>query len=224
MNETAIRKLGESWARVIGNEFDKPYLKHLARLVSEERKKYRIYPPQEDVFRAFKVSPYDKTNVALIGQDPYNRGEANGILFDCSRVDYLTPSFKKVLDVYTTAYPQHFNLDMMDGKLTPWARQGALMINAALTVRANTPGWHIEQWKPFIAAVIRALSKKDHMVFVLIGSHAHSFMPVITGEHRIIRVEHPAAAARANRPWAAGNIFYEINKSLHEFGKPIIEW
>lgn len=225
MNKLAIAKLGESWANVIGEEFEKPYMHKLAHDISKERKKFRIYPSQTDVFRAFKETPYDKVKVCMMLQDPYNRGEATGLGLDCSRTKGLTASMKKVLEVYQLQYPNHFNTDLMDGNMTPWAAQGTLLINAALTVRAHKPEWHITQWSPFMRAVMTALNKKEHVVFVFIGSYARTFASLIDRkQHAIIQVEHPAAASYGNRLWAATTLFLDVNNILYKFGEDIINW
>lgn len=207
--------MGEGWS-CMDPFFQSDYMKNLAKKLSEARKTKTIYPAQADLFRAFKLTPFEKVRVIWLGQDPYNSpNEATGLSFDCSRVS-LTPSMRKIIDGYTQVYPNSFNVDLMDGNLTPWANQGVLLINAALTVRKHEPGSHMGHWRPFTLEVLRLLSEDPvPKAFVALGKFAEELIrPFAVFNHRLFVREHPAYAARQARPWVHENLFEAVNAFL----------
>lgn len=211
-----IEKLGVSWYRELQYEFAKPYMKELSRKLATERASYNVYPSRQDVFRAYKLSPYDQIKAVWLGQDPYpGEGQATGLSFDCSRITPKPRSWQKILAVYDKDYPTSFNVPVMDGDCSYWASQGVFMLNTALTVRAGQPGSHIGHWKEFILATLEALEKKQYIVYIALGKYAQEYLKNVT-RHTILSYEHPAYAARQGRPWDAEGIFHTINKHLTE--------
>ena len=223
--EIALKKVGFDWAKEIGNEFNKDYLRQLASIISKERTQTAIYPPQKLTFRAFTETPFSKVKVCIIGQDPYaGPDEADGLAFSCPGVNGQTPSFEKIYNQFVKQFPNHFCTNMLNGDLKGWASEGVLLLNSALTVKHRQYGSHTERWKPFIARVVESLQKKEYVLFVLLGGTAKQFAKYIKSPHEVIMLEHPAYAARQNREWYAEDIFHKINKYLEFKNVKPINW
>jgi uracil-DNA glycosylase len=215
-----------SWQAVIGAEFDKPYFKSLTKFVDDERQAFplKIYPSEDQVFAALRSTPFDQVNVLLLGQDPYpGEDMAHGLCFSVSpKVTRLPPSLKNIFkelkaDLNLPA-PNH-------GCLESWARQGVLLLNTILTLRAGEPLSHRDHgWETFTDEVIRAVSAKtDPVVFVLWGRPAQTKIKLIdTTRHIVIQSAHPsplsAKAFLGTRP------FSRINAALRNAGKPEVDW
>ena len=151
--------LPPSWQAVLADEFKKPYFKDLQRFVADERKKHTVYPPEEDVFNAFKYTPYDKAKVLLLGQDPYHgEGQAHGLCFS------VRPGVRPPPSLMNMFKELHHDLGCKvpnNGCLIPWAKQGVMLLNAVLTVRAHEANSHKDKgWETFTDAVIRALAAR----------------------------------------------------------------
>lgn len=192
----------------------------------------KFTPPLKYVFRAFEQCPWSKTKVVMIGQDPYfTPGVADGIAFSCGLTGKAQPSLKYMFDAIEKQVYQEFPTHQ-DPDLTRWANQGVLLLNSALTVEISKPGTHYDIWKDFLIYVIDQIcSKKEEVLFVLLGKQAETFKDYIQkpfmglGNHKIITVSHPASAAyqKANE-WNGGHVFSDINKYLGDLGKHQINW
>lgn len=216
--------LPASWQSVLTEEFNKPYFQQLDSFVSEERKNHTIFPPEEDVFSAFELTPYDKVNVLLLGQDPYHDdNQAHGLCFSVRPGIKPPPSlinmYKELKTDVNFRIPNH-------GYLIDWARQGMLMINAVLTVRAHTPNSHKDKgWEKFTDAVISKVNEKtDPVVFVLWGGYAQKKEKLInSSQHKIIKCAHPSPLS-ARSGFFGSKVFSKINETLESVGKPAINW
>src|ERR1035437_2062915 len=163
-----------SWKEVLKNEFSSPYFQSLKKFLVDEKQKHIIYPIGNLIFSAFNHTPYEKVKIVIIGQDPYhNPGQANGLCFSVSSSVPNPPSLKAIF--------KELNTDLgipipQTGNLESWADQGVLLLNATLTVRANTPGSHQKKgWETFTDAVIKAISdNKKGIVFLLWGNYAQT--------------------------------------------------
>jgi uracil-DNA glycosylase len=219
-----ISKISPSWQTVLFEEFSKPYFTKLQSFLVEERQSHTIYPPEEDVFSAFELTPYEKVNVLLLGQDPYHdRNQAHGLCFSVKPGIKPPPSlsniFKELKDDVGFNIPNH-------GYLVSWAKQGILMLNAVLTVRAHTPNSHKNQgWETFTDAVISKVNQKlDPVVFVLWGGYAQKKLKLIdTTFHTVIQSAHPSPLSARNG-FFGSKPFSSINLALRSFGKPEIDW
>jgi uracil-DNA glycosylase len=215
--------LPASWKKVLSAELAKPYFEELSEFVDGERAKYQVFPPEDDVFNAFKLTPYEKVNVLILGQDPYHDdGQAHGLCFSVRPGIRTPPSlvniFKELKDDLGCKVPNN-------GYLVPWAKQGVMLLNAVLTVRAHKPASHAKHgWETFTDAVIRALSdKSDPVVFVLWGGYAQKKGKLIDGEkHRVITGAHPSPLSQAK--FFGTKPFSQVNAALKESGKPEIDW
>jgi uracil-DNA glycosylase len=215
--------LPEDWRSILAEEFTKPYFKKLQEFVARERKEHKVYPPAEDVFNAFKATPFDKVKVLLLGQDPYHGpGQAHGMCFSVKPGVKPPPSlvnmFKELHADLGCRIPNH-------GSLQAWADRGVMLLNAVLTVRAGEPNSHKDHgWETFTDAVIKALAARVRpVVFVLWGGYAQKKAKLITDpQHRIVKAAHPSPLSMAkfmgSKPYSA------INEALLDVGQEPIDW
>ncbi|MBD2200869.1 MULTISPECIES: uracil-DNA glycosylase [Calothrix] len=217
-------KISSSWQTILSEEFDKPYFLKLQNFLLEESQSHTIYPPEKDIFSAFELTPYEQVNVLLLGQDPYHdQNQAHGLCFSVRPGFKPPPSliniFKELKDDVGFNIPNH-------GYLETWAKQGILMLNAVLTVRAHTPNSHKNQgWEIFTDAVISKVNQKpDPVVFVLWGGYAQKKLKLIdTKKHTVIQSAHPSPLSARNG-FFGSKPFSAINSALHSCGKPQIDW
>lgn len=217
-------QLPASWQAVLAEEFDKPYFQKLQNFLKEERQSHTIYPPEENVFSAFELTPYEQVNVLLLGQDPYHDdNQAHGLCFSVKPGIKPPPSlvniYKELKDDAGFRIPNN-------GYLVTWAKQGILMLNAVLTVRAHTPNSHKNKgWETFTDEVISKVNQKpDSVVFVLWGGYAQKKLKLIdTQRHTVIQSAHPSPLSARNG-FFGSKPFSAINSALRSFGKPEIDW
>ncbi|WP_437933345.1 uracil-DNA glycosylase [Sorangium sp. So ce341] len=214
-----------SWQSVLADELEKPYFQQLTRFLSTEREAHRVFPAEEDVFAAFKLTPYERVRVLLLGQDPYHdEGQAHGLCFSVRPGVPPPPSlanmYKEALaDLPDFKVPRH-------GCLTAWASQGVLLLNTVLTVRAHTPNSHKNQgWETFTDAVIRKVNDRpDGVVFVLWGGHAQKKAKLIDARrHTVIKAAHPSPLS-ARSGFFGSKPFSTINAALRARGAGEIDW
>jgi uracil-DNA glycosylase len=214
----------ESWKKILGAEFQAPYFARLKEFLLEEKKKHRIFPPGSLIFSAFNHTPFEQVKVVLLGQDPYHGpGQAHGLCFSVNRGIPKPPSlqniFRELGDDLGIPMPPHGNLES-------WARQGVLLLNATLTVRAHQAGSHQNKgWEQFTDAAIRALSEqKDGLVFLLWGAYAQAKQSLIdTGRHHVLRAPHPSPLSAA-RGFFGCRHFSKANQILERQGEEPVDW
>ncbi|HLW65144.1 MAG TPA: uracil-DNA glycosylase [Gemmataceae bacterium] len=219
-----IHLLPESWREKLADEFHRPYFQKLYQFVAEERKHHKVYPPEKDVFNAFRFTPYEQLHVLLLGQDPYHDDDqAHGLCFSVRPGIRPPPSlvniFKELHNDVGCKIPNN-------GCLEPWAWQGVLLLNAVLTVRAHEPNSHKGKgWEHFTDAAIQAASHKpESVVFVLWGAYAQKKIEMIdTRRHTIIQSAHPSPLS-AKHGFFGSKPFAKINAALKKVGKPEINW
>jgi uracil-DNA glycosylase len=208
----------ESWLPALAADQDKPYYQELYRFVGEERRKYSIYPPGNDVFNALRYTPYDQVRVMIIGQDPYHEeGQAHGLAFSVRPGVPPPPSllniFKELNADVGFHIPNH-------GCLIPWAEQGVLLLNAVLTVRAHQANSHQGKgWETFTDTVLQAVNQKQTpVVFLLWGSYAQRKAELIDGNrHIILKAPHPSPLS-ASRGFFGCRHFSKTNAELKSAG------
>jgi uracil-DNA glycosylase len=213
-----------SWRPVLIGETQKPYWSELQTFVAEERRRVQVFPPEKEVFAALRLTPYEKVSVFILGQDPYHGpGQAHGLCFSVRRGVPAPPSlvniFQELRDDLGCAIPSHGNLEH-------WARQGVLLLNAVLTVRAGQANSHKDRgWETFTDAVIQAANDKpDRVVFVLWGAYARKKAGLIdTTRHVIVQSAHPSPLS-AHNGFFGSRPFSKINAALRAAGKPEIDW
>lgn len=217
-------KIEQSWKNALADEFEKPYFASLVRFLHEEKAAgQRIYPPGSQIFKAFELTPVDQVKVVILGQDPYHgAGQAMGLSFSVPVNIPAPPSLKNIfkeihddLGITMSGYPD----------LEKWARQGVLLLNAVLTVRAGQPASHSSiGWTEFTDAVIKYIS--DHctgVVFLLWGNFARSKKALIdTSRHYVLEAAHPSPLARG--AFFGCRHFSKTNEILAREGKTPIDW
>ncbi|MFT6865844.1 MAG: uracil-DNA glycosylase [Cyclobacteriaceae bacterium] len=217
-------KIESSWMVLMGEEFEKDYFKSLTAFIRSEYQSEKIYPPGNGIFRAFDFCPVEEVKVVIIGQDPYHGdGQANGLCFSVTEGVPIPPSllniFKELKNDLGKEIPPHGSLERL-------ARQGVLLLNATLTVRANQPGSHQKKgWEQFTDAVIHNLgTQRERLVFILWGAYAQKKGEVIDGsKHHIISSPHPSPFA-AYRGFFGSKPFSKTNSYLAQMGKEVINW
>lgn len=224
MTQKPQPRIEESWAGALQEEFSRPYFAQLKSFLLEEKKQHRIYPPGAQIFAAFDQTPFDKVKVVILGQDPYHGpGQAHGLSFSVPEGIRQPPSlqniFKELRDDIGCSLPQ-------SGDLSPWARQGVLLLNAFLTVRHRQPGSHRDAgWQSFTDSVIERLSNhRQGLVFLLWGSFARSKKDLIDPErHHILEAPHPSPFS-AHRGFFGCRHFSKTNALLQNQGRTPIQW
>lgn len=224
MSETDV-KIEASWKQALKEEFGKEYFKQLREFVKGEYRHAIIYPPPKHIFRAFELCPFENVEVVILGQDPYHGPEqANGLCFAVSEGVALPPSLQNIFKEIESDLGQ--KLIHRSGDLERWARQGVLLLNATLTVRARTAGSHQGKgWEEFTDAVIRILSeKKENLVFILWGNYAKAKGSHIDrSRHLILESAHPSPFS-ANNGFFGSKPFSRTNEYLIVCGKKPIDW
>ena len=217
-------RMEQSWKEALQSEFEKPYFAALARtLHAEKAAGERIYPPGRDIFKAFELTPVDQVKVVILGQDPYHGpGQAMGLCFSVPDSVPAPPSLKNIFREIETDCGVR-----MSGSpnLEPWARQGVLLLNAILTVRAGAPASHgAIGWQTFTDAVIRYISTHlEGVVFLLWGNFARSKRELIdTTRHYVLEAAHPSPLARG--AFFGCRHFSKTNEILLAEHKTPIDW
>lgn len=217
-------KIDESWKKLLYQEFQKDYFHHLKTFLQEEKKQHAVYPPSQDIFNAFNLTPADQVRVVIIGQDPYHGvGQAHGLCFSVKDGVKHPPSLKNIFKEIESDL--HIPIPTT-GNLTPWAKQGILLLNATLTVRASQAGSHQNKgWEEFTDAVIRELTKEnEHLIFLLWGRYAQDKAALIDNtKHHLLKAAHPSPFSAYNG-FLGCRHFSRTNELLLQIGKTEIDW
>ena len=212
------------WLTELGDEFKKPYYKKLYQFVLQEYNTTQVFPPAEDIFNAFHFTPLSEVKVVIIGQDPYhNIGQAHGLCFSVKPDVEIPPS---LVNIYQELHDDLGCYIPNNGYLVKWAKQGVLMLNTVLTVRAHVPNSHRGKgWEEFTDAAIRALNKQDRpIVFILWGRPAQMKKSMLNNSHHLIlEAPHPSPLS-AYRGFFGSKPFSKTNRFLMEHGEKPIDW
>jgi uracil-DNA glycosylase len=217
-------KIEESWKKQLQEEFEKPYFKTLTEFVRLEYASQTVYPPAKLIFNAFDQCPFDQVKVVILGQDPYHGpGQAHGLCFSVNDGVEFPPSlkniFKEIQSDTGAPIPKSGNLER-------WSRQGVLLLNATLTVRAHLAGSHQKKgWEQFTDSVIHLVADRlDHVVFILWGNYAISKGEFINQQkHLVLKSVHPSPLS-ASRGFFGNKQFSKANNYLVQNGKSPIIW
>ena len=215
----------QSWKPFLQPEFSKPYFNDLIAFVKQDYQNHECFPKRSDVFNAFNHCHFDKVKVVIIGQDPYHGiGQANGLCFSVNDGVNHPPSliniFKEIEQDLGIPYPKN-------GNLMPWAKQGVLLLNATLSVRAHEAGSHQNKgWEQFTDAVIKTISaEKANIVFLLWGGFAKKKKKLIdTEKHFVLETGHPSPLSANRGYWFGNKHFSKTNFLLRQVGLSAIEW
>ncbi len=217
-------KIEESWRNELADEWQQPYFQRLVNFIHDEYRQYQVFPPGREIFAAFDATPFDKVKVVILGQDPYHDlGQANGLCFSVRDGVPFPPSlvniFKEIHDDLGKPMPA-------SGDLTRWARQGVLLLNSTLTVRAHCAGSHQNRgWEEFTDHVIQHLAqRREHLVFMLWGAYAIKKGSFIDRtRHLVLTSPHPSPLS-AHRGFFGNKHFSRTNEYLIAHGENPIDW
>lgn len=217
-------KIEESWKNALTSEFDKDYFIKLTDFVrSEYLAGKKIYPEPKNIFNAFNLCPFDRVRVVIIGQDPYHEpGQAHGLCF--SVPDGVNPP-PSLVNIYKEIETDLGRPSKTHGDLTDWARQGVLLLNSTLTVAAHLAASHAGHgWEEFTDAVIRALSERSGLVYMLWGSYAQRKAAIVDEtKNLVLKSVHPSPLS-AFRGFFGCHHFSRANEYLTRQGQLPIEW
>lgn len=212
------------WKYILKDYLESEKFKNTISNLEELYKTKNIFPEKCDVFRAFYLTPFNEVKVVIIGQDPYHtKGVADGLAFS-SRQSKIPPSLKNIYKELN----RDLNIENTTSDLTPWAKQGILLLNKTLTVEESKPKAHANSpllnWECFTDFVIKKLSERnDPIIFVLWGNHAKKIKPMIDSHHFILESSHPSPLS-CNRGFLGSGVFSKINKILKNMGKTEINF
>ena len=212
------------WNPVLRAELDKPYWADLQRFVADERTRHAVYPPREDVFAALHLTPFARTKVLILGQDPYHGpGQAHGLCFSV-RPGVALP--RSLLNIFKELHDD-LGLDPPDhGSLVAWAESGVLLLNAVLTVRAHVAGSHAGKgWERFTDEIITTVdAKPQRVVFILWGAYARKKKSLIDlSRHVVIESAHPSPLS-AHNGFFGSRPFSRANAALSQAGREPVDW
>ena len=217
-------RIDTTWKQQLATEFDKPYFVQLTNFVRHEYQTQQIFPPARLIFNAFDLCPFDRVKVVIIGQDPYHGiGQAHGLSFSVNENIELPPSLR---NIYKEIRSDLGIEPLPHGNLERWARQGVLLLNATLTVRANMAGSHQGHgWEQFTDCAIKTLAtQREHIVFMLWGNYAQQKAQFIDPtKHLILKSVHPSPLS-ASRGWFGSKHFSQANNYLAAHGLTPIDW
>lgn len=216
--------IANDWLQELEPEFKKPYYKDLYEFVKQEYNSTQVFPPSDEIFSAFHLTPLSEVKVVIIGQDPYhNVGQAHGLCFSVRPEVEIPPSlvniYQELKDDLGCEIPNN-------GYLIKWAKQGVLMLNTVLTVRAHMAYSHRGKgWEEFTDAAIRTLNKQDRpMVFILWGRPAQMKKSMLNNpKHLILEAPHPSPLS-AYRGFFGSKPFSKTNQFLQSNGIEPIDW
>jgi uracil-DNA glycosylase len=217
-------KIEESWKKRLTDEFEEPYFVELTEFVRNEYATKQIFPPGKLIFHAFDQSPFDRTKVVILGQDPYHGpGQAHGLCFSVPDGIELPPSLQNIFREISQDLGKPASTS---GNLDRWASQGVLLLNATLTVQANRAGSHQNHgWEKFTDRVIRLLAEeRENLVFMLWGSFAQKKGEFIDrNRHLVLTSPHPSPLS-SYRGFFGNKHFSRTNQYLEMHGISPIKW
>ncbi len=216
--------INNDWDIILKDEFQKQYFKKLKHIIANERKTKNIFPKDDSVFNALKLSSFSQTKIVIIGQDPYHKiGQAHGLSFSVTNNQKIPPS---LYNIFKELQSDLNILPTKNGNLETWANQGVLLLNSILTVRENEAGSHQELgWEKFTDEIISKLSKnKKGIIFLLWGSFAQKKSLLINEQkHTILKTSHPSPLS-AYRGFIGCKHFSKINQILKKNNQIPINW
>lgn len=217
--------IADDWKALLQDEFEQDYFKELTHFVKQEYKSHQCFPPGKEIFAAFEYCSLEDLKVVILGQDPYHGdGQANGLCFSVRDHVRMPPSLINIFKEIETDLGKPFP---KTGNLERWAKQGVLLLNATLTVRAHQAGSHQKKgWEQFTDAVIAKISEqKENIVFLLWGGYAkRKGRRIDRRHHRVLQSGHPSPLSANRGYWFGNEHFSQTNAYLQKQGKKEIDW
>ena len=214
--------LPECWQTALQQEFELPYFTELQAFIDSQRAESTVFPAHDDVFNALNLTPLQSVRVLILGQDPYHDdNQAHGLSFSVQHGVRVPPSLR---NIYKELEADLGIPAAVHGHLSNWARQGVLLLNTVLTVRAHEPNSHQKRgWETFTSRVLECVNAKPAVAFVLWGKPAQTKAPLIDDRHLVIQTAHPSPLS-ARRGFFGSKLFSKINQFLEAAGEPAIDW
>jgi uracil-DNA glycosylase len=231
MNRKLLEDLfSSSWVDALGESFfSSTGFTYIGNYIAKLRETTTIYPDRKDIFKAFRLTPFNEVKVVILGQDCYHDGSADGLAFSNSKSNTISPSLKNILKEIEDEFPEnkniitHGRLDLQD--LSRWSKQGVLLLNAALTVEKGKAGSHLELWKPFTIKIIQTLNTKNDIIWLFLGKESQIYTKFVTNSsHTVILAAHPAVSCYGSTGFFGSNVFRKVNEELEARNKQIIIW
>ncbi len=216
--------MDEGWTKALEDDLKSTYYKTLSAFVLEEYKRYRVFPPKDEIYTAFRLTPLRDVRAVILGQDPYHEyGQAQGLAFSVRDGVQKPPSLKNIFKEYTSdlGYPEPDS-----GSLVKWAQNGVLLLNTVLTVREHMANSHANKgWEKFTDSVIRILNEQENpMVFMLWGAKAGAKAAMLDNPHHLVlRCAHPSPLSAYNGFFGCRH-FSKCNRFLESHGADVIDW
>lgn len=220
-------KIDKDWRNHLEDALSSDYFKNLSNFIEKEYRTKKIYPASKDIFRALELAPLEDVKVVIIGQDPYPKaGESNGLAFSVTTGVKIPASLRNIFKEIELEYGKKSEAESKyEGDLTCWAKQGVLLLNTILTVEEGSPGSHKNMgWEKFTDEIIKIISKKGGVVFMLWGARAKNKLGLIDQSKNLVLTSiHPSQPSRSD-VFAGNNHFIEANDWLKKNGKEEVVW
>lgn len=220
--------MGQEWYATLSPFLQSEEFTKLTDFINTEYNTKTIYPEKENIFKAFRLCPFNKTRIVWIGLDPYIKGEATGLSFGIdTEKNKIPPSLEIIIQELENYIDEKFIMMKFDYSLEHWAKQGILMLNTALTVERKKTGSHLEQWSKFTENVFNTLnSYHTGLVFVLLGKEAQKYKKYINQNQYVIEAPHPASELYSGRTsgFLGSNIFGQIDEIIYKLNNEKIKW
>lgn len=213
-----------SWQQIINEEKQKEYFKQIEQFLKQRRLETTVFPRNDQLFRAFELTPYNQVKVVILGQDPYHgKNQANGLSFSVEKGEKVPPSLR---NIYKELEMDLGISPVKHGDLTQWAKEGVLLLNTILSVEESRPMSHSNiGWQTFTDSMINALNKReDSIIFILWGKAAQKKQKLITNPNHICLCSAHPSPLSAHRGFFGSKIFSRVNQLLVKNGKIPINW
>lgn len=219
-----IKSFGEEWYEVLQKHLHSDYFHMLGAKINAEQSKYTVFPENSNIFRAFRTTPFSSLKGVILGQDPYHDGSADGLCFSNKYGMKISPSLTNILKELIADIPE----PQVIQELEPWAEQGILLLNTALTVRQGEPNSHKELWQIFTSTIIQEIAyKKDNLVWMMWGNQAQHYKQMIDNRtHSFVCTSHPSplGAYHGEVPFIGSRCFSKFNNELIQKNIEPIVW
>jgi len=219
----------ETWHKVLEETIKGENFKNIMSFIESERQTKEVYPPKENIFKAFELTPFNKVVAVILGMDPYpnrHKGQivANGLAFSTDVPNYTPPSLKQIYKAIKNSLYQDEDTSIENMNLNSWAKQGVFLLNTALTIEAGKSGSHIKLWEEFTQQVIKTIDERNtNVFFCLWGKDAQKFQHLISDKNYLLTSPHPISASYKGQEWEC-NHFKVINDYLKRYNGFEVQW
>lgn len=221
--------IGESWGKVLKPIIEGENFKQIMSFIKSERQEKEIFPTEENMFKSFRSTPFNKVVAVILGMDPYpnkHKGQivANGLAFSTDVPNYTPPSLKQIYKAIKKCLYQEDDTSVSDMDLNMWAQDGVFLLNTALTIESGKSGSHLKLWEEFTTQVIKTIDDRNtNVFFCLWGKDAQKFKHLISDRNYILTAPHPISASYKGQAWECDH-FKVINDYLKKYNNSQITW